>query len=242
MKTRQNLVFALIAAFGLCGVSSALSADISGKWKSEFESPVGHLKYTFDFKVDGDKLSGKAHRETSEAKIDSDLKNLKLDGDKLSFTETLDFNGTDIAIDYTGKVVGDEIKFTRKVGDYGSSEIVAKREKPEPASAPATNSVTGKWRAEFDTQIGKQKYLFTLKADGNTLTGKANAEIGDGKFETALSDGKINGAEITFVENMDFNGNPVRIDYKGVLNGDQIKLTRKVGDIATEELTANREK
>ena len=155
----------------------------------------------------------------------------------MSFTETLHVQGQDIPIDYSGKINGDELKSSlRKVGDFGSMEIVAKREKAQ------TAAVSGKWTAEFDTQIGKQKYLFTLKADGTAISGKANAEIGDQKVETTLSEGKINGSEVTFVENMDSNGTPIRIDYKGSLDGDQIKFHHKVGDIASEDFTAKREK
>jgi len=33
--------------------------------------------------------------------------------------------------------------------------------------------ITGQWRAEFDTQIGVQNYVFTFQTDGDKLTGKA---------------------------------------------------------------------
>jgi hypothetical protein len=234
MKNAKKI--GLLAAVALASFTSALAADITGKWTSEFESQVGHLKYVFQLKADGDKITGKAHRESSEAKSDQDVQNGKIDGDNISFSETLHVQEQDITIEYSGKIEGDELKLTRKVGDFGSMNIVAKRAKPDVAA------VSGKWRAEFDTQIGKQKYLFTLQADGNTVSGKANAEIGDQKIETPLSEGKINGSEVTFVENMEFNGAPIRIDYKGSLDGDQIKFHRKVGDIATEDFTANRQK
>ena len=45
------------------------------------------------------------------------------------------------------------------------------------ASGVRAADVTGAWMAEFETQIGVQKYTFTLKQDGDTLTGKANSEI-----------------------------------------------------------------
>jgi hypothetical protein len=41
-------------------------------------------------------------------------------------------------------------------------------------SAPAAD-LTGKWQAEFDTQIGRQKYLFDLKVEGEKITGKASS-------------------------------------------------------------------
>ena len=42
-------------------------------------------------------------------------------------------------------------------------------------------NVTGTWKAEFNTQIGVQKYTFSFKQEGTSLTGKANAEIGSEK-------------------------------------------------------------
>jgi hypothetical protein len=87
--------------------------------------------------------------------------------------------------------------------------------------------------AEFDTQIGRQKYTFTLKADGAKLTGKAAGQIGEEKREPAeIKDGKVQGDEISFSEPFDFNGNAFDIKYTGKLaaGGGEIKLTRKVGD------------
>jgi hypothetical protein len=48
----------------------------------------------------------------------------------------------------------------------------------------------------------------------------------------------VNGDEISFVENLNFQGMPLRIEYKGKLTGDEIKFTRKVA----EELVAKRAK
>jgi hypothetical protein len=47
--------------------------------------------------------------------------------------------------------------------------------------------VTGAWKAEFDSQIGLQKYTFTFKLDGTNLTGKASSEAGERKRETQIS-------------------------------------------------------
>ena len=46
--------------------------------------------------------------------------------------------------------------------------------------------VTGTWKSEFDSQIGLQKYTYTLKQDGTNLTGKANSEVNDQKREAEL--------------------------------------------------------
>lgn len=102
--------------------------------------------------------------------------------------------------------------------------------------------LSGTWKAEFDTQIGKQNYTFVLKQDGEKITGKAISEIGGQKQETELKEGKLLGNVITFVENLDFQGNALRIEYKGAVAGDEIKFTRNVGEFATEEFVAKREK
>jgi len=102
--------------------------------------------------------------------------------------------------------------------------------------------IDGKWQAEFDTQIGVQKYVFELKADGEKLTGKALGERATDKSETAITEGKIAKDVVSFVESLQFQGAELRIEYHGTLAGDELKLTRKVGDVATEELVAKRVK
>ena len=96
----------------------------------------------------------------------------------------------------------------------------------------------GQWKATFDTQIGEQHYTYTLKADGEKLTGTAKNDHGS----TDITGGTIKGDTVTFVENLDFNGNQIVITYTGKIAGDEIKFTRKVGDFATEELVAKRVK
>ncbi|HMJ64118.1 MAG TPA: alpha/beta hydrolase-fold protein [Candidatus Binatia bacterium] len=100
--------------------------------------------------------------------------------------------------------------------------------------------VTGTWKSEFDSQIGLQKYTFTLKQEGTKLTGKANSEVGDRKRETELKDGKVDGDRISFVEMLNFEGNDIRISYTGTISSSELKLTREVGTFAKEEIVARR--
>ena len=110
------------------------------------------------------------------------------------------------------------------------------------AAAPASaQGVAGKWRAEFDTQVGAQKYLFTITQTGASLTGAANAELGGEKRDVVLHDVKLKGDTLTFTETLDFQGNAVPITYTGLVAGEQISFTRQVGDFATEKFVAKRE-
>jgi len=109
-------------------------------------------------------------------------------------------------------------------------------------AAAATDDLTGTWKSEFDSQIGRQKYTYTLKQEGDKLTGKANSEVNDQKREVQLSEGKIDGDKVSFVEILPFNGDDLRIAYKGTIVSNELKLTREVGTFATEEIVLKRER
>lgn len=107
-------------------------------------------------------------------------------------------------------------------------------------TAALAADATGTWTASFDTQIGVQKYTYTFKVAGNKLTGKAKSELA--MTETDIVEGTVNGDDISFVENLNFQDMPLRIVYKGKLAGDQLKLTRTILDMFTEEAVAMRVK
>ena len=122
MKLRSAMVLTVLTA-GLA--LSAWAADVTGQWTSTFSTQIGEQHYTYTFKVDGEKLTGTAKNDMGSSEIvDGTIK-----GDDISFVENLNFNGNKIVITYTGKVSGDEIKFTRKVGDFATEELTAKRVK-----------------------------------------------------------------------------------------------------------------
>lgn len=129
MKTSFKLIATL--AFAFASLISARAADIDGKWRVEFESQIGTQKYVFELKAGPDgKLTGKAVFERQEQKGEAELKEGKITKDEVSFVEPLKFQDQEIRIEYKGKLVGDELKLHRKVGDIAEYDIVAKREKP----------------------------------------------------------------------------------------------------------------
>jgi hypothetical protein len=101
--------------------------------------------------------------------------------------------------------------------------------------------IAGTWKAEFETQIGMQKYTFTFTQNEIEITGTAASDIGGEKHEVKLTDIKLDSSAISFVEIMQFQEMELRISYKGVISGNEMKLTRNVGDFVTEELMAKRE-
>jgi len=101
--------------------------------------------------------------------------------------------------------------------------------------------VSGKWTAQVPGRGGQtREQTFTLKAEGTKLTGSVSGMQGD----TPISDGKIDGDNISFVTVVKFNDNEFKLVYKGKVSGDEIKFTRtrEGGDQPGQEFTAKRAK
>ena len=114
-----------VAAIPSVAIAAAPTADISGTWTTEFDSQVGKQTYTYTFKLEGGTLTGHSKSNLGESDLTGTV-----DGDKVTFVENLNYQGTALAITYTGQIVSaDEIKFKRDVGGQGGEEFTAARQK-----------------------------------------------------------------------------------------------------------------
>lgn len=116
---------ALAALLVTLGTVTALAADVSGKWTADVQGRNGTQTITFEFHVDGSTLTGKVTTPRGE----SDISNGKIDGDNITFGQTMSMGGNDMTITYTGKIDGDTIKFTRAMGSRPATEFTATRVK-----------------------------------------------------------------------------------------------------------------
>ena len=99
---------------------------------------VGQQKYSFEFKGAGDKLTGTASGERQGTTSQVEWKEIKVTKDEVSFVEMLKIPDQEGRVEYKGKFTGDdELKLSRKVGDFATQEPVAKRLKEKSARSPA---------------------------------------------------------------------------------------------------------
>jgi len=198
----------ILTAFAILPLS-LLAVDVTGTWKSEFDSQIGRQEYTFTFKQDGTNLTGKANSVAGERKREAELKEGKVEGDAVSFAEMLQAQDNEIRITYTGKLSagGDEIKFTRTVGDFGKADIVARREQSASPgiatvaktirikagrSTPFTDSHGDVWLAEQGFEGGD----VVERDPAPTITGTKDPELfltehySMDSFSTKLPNGK----------------------------------------------------
>jgi hypothetical protein len=101
--------------------------------------------------------------------------------------------------------------------------------------------LNGKWVAQVQGQNGQtRETTFNFKVEGSKLTGTVSGRQGDNQ----ISDGTIKGDDVSFTVVANFNGNEVKLLYKGKVSGDELKLTRtrEGGDQPGQEFTAKRVK
>ncbi|MEO6719670.1 MAG: hypothetical protein ABIN67_04850 [Ferruginibacter sp.] len=90
MKRKITTTIALVFSFMVC--LAAAVGDLNGKWTGSLNTPDGNeIPLSFNFKVDGDKLTGTAAGPDGEMPISDG----KISGS--DFTFNLDFNGSSIA-------------------------------------------------------------------------------------------------------------------------------------------------
>jgi hypothetical protein len=90
------------------------------------------------------------------------------------------------------------------------------------AALPAAADATGTWTGTMATPNGEVPVSFTLKEEGPALTGSTAGPDGTA---TPITDGKVDGDNVSFVVNLDFNGMPFTMSYTGVVKGDSLDFT-----------------
>lgn len=116
MKKKIFTTTALICCFMVC---FAIIADISGKWAGTIVTPDGQdIAVTYNFKVDGDRLTGTADSPAGSVSVDEG----KIDGDKFSFK--VNVSGTDYP--HTGKIYADSLAMDIDFGGTKSHFTVKK--------------------------------------------------------------------------------------------------------------------
>jgi len=108
-----GILFAALMVIGL-------AAGIDGRWEGTFSSPNGDMDLVFNFKTDGQNLTGTVDSQMGEMPIS----NGKIDGDEFSF----DVDAMGEAITHKGTVNGDSIHM-KVSSSFGEWELDLNRAK-----------------------------------------------------------------------------------------------------------------
>jgi hypothetical protein len=126
---RRVLAVALVFA-GATALAFAQKApeviNLTGKWQMTLEMEVGNASPVLVFKQDGEKLTGTYTGRYGEYGLVG-----KIDGRKLEFVVTINAEGTETRMNFTGELAqaGDLMKGNADLGGMGAATWLAKREK-----------------------------------------------------------------------------------------------------------------
>ena len=82
--------------------------------------------------------------------------------------------------------------------------------------------VSGTWKATAETGNGTMERTFVFKVEGTKLTGETTSSM---MGKSTIADGKIEGDDLSFTITVKFQDNEMKLNYKGKVSGDQIKMT-----------------
>jgi len=98
--------------------------------------------------------------------------------------------------------------------------------------------IDGKWTGQVEWRNGPQTQSIMLKADGNALTGSVE---GGRRGPVEISNGTIDGGNVSFTVVRQFGENKITQQYKGTLAGGELKLTVSGGRGEPREVTYKRQ-
>lgn len=87
--------------------------------------------------------------------------------------------------------------------------------------AAFAEDVTGTWKGTAETPNGTIERTFVFKADGNKLSGETSSEM---MGKSTITDGKIDGDEISFTIQVKFQDNEMKLNYKGKVADGKIQF------------------
>ena len=124
----------LMAALVLAGAATSFAqkapdagaVNLTGKWQMQLEMSVGTSTPVLVFKQDAEKLTGTYTGRYGEYPLVG-----KVDGRKLDFVVTINAEGTETRMSFTGELTtaGDVVKGNAELGGMGDATWLAKREK-----------------------------------------------------------------------------------------------------------------
>lgn len=121
--TRLVSCFALIVAlFALSGTTLRAEVDIAGEWNVTFTGPTGPADYTMFATQEGNRIRGRFTSASGEFPLRGTIT-----GDTFEITWELPDSGRMLQIVFTGKVEGDTMTATARIGKGGEGPVHGER-------------------------------------------------------------------------------------------------------------------
>lgn len=216
----KRTLLPVLAAFALIAAAPAAFAQSAvGAWDLTIEAPNGKRTVQLVIKQEGDKLAGALKSERGERPLDS----VTVKGNEITFVMKAQAQGQDLVITYKGTVEKDSMKGDADFGGFAQGTWSAVPHKEGAAAAPAAapqsgaapaGNISGVWNFTVETQAGSGSPVFTLKQEGEQVTGTYKGQFGEGPVN-----GTVKGSDVKLVLKINAQGQDLEVTYTGKVEG-----------------------
>jgi hypothetical protein len=131
LKSTAALAALLIATLAVAASAPAAdAAKVAGEWNLKVESPNGTATPSVTFKQEGETLTGTYKGRFGESSVKGTIK-----GNEIKFAATINAQGQELQLEYSGTVDGDAMKGKVKFGEMGEGDFTGTK-KGTDAPAP----------------------------------------------------------------------------------------------------------
>jgi hypothetical protein len=85
--------------------------------------------------------------------------------------------------------------------------------------------ISGNWKGTAEGPQGNLERTFVFRVEGAKLTGETTSEM---LGKSTITDGKVDGDNISFSITASMQGNELKLTYKGKVTGSEIQLTSEM--------------
>ncbi len=172
--------------------------------------------------ADGGGLAGKWTADGES----TDLRDVKFEGGTLTFVRSVDYQGSEFDINYSGTIDGDSITgaFTTPAGELETNGSRGGGDAP---------GLAGNWKLMVDSQLGNNERGLNVAKD---MTAVYVAE--EEEFE--VEDLEVDGDAVSFSVSLSLQGQDLTLEFDGKLDGDKLNGEFLMDGSSVAEITGTR--
>ena len=220
MKSISTLSLAIICAFSVSlygeETKKEQELDPSGTWRWEYDMQGETVKdHAILQKQRDGKVTGWLHSTIRQKPLV--IKGGKIAAGKLTFETLADFNGTEVSLEFSGRLKGDELEAGQVFVETDSDTM----EFPwAPKRSVELSDVVGEWDLVFETPDNEIEAKLVVKAKDKEFVG---IHSGDRIGDLEAKDLKIKDSHLTYTVVANLDGAELTGNMKGRPYGNNMK-------------------
>ena len=236
-------IFGALAASAILAFTSASAfaqSGPAGEWTLAMATPQGTTNVVLALRVTGDKVAGEMNSPMGPVAVAGTAA-----GNDVNVTANISIQGMALTFVIGGKVDGDSMAGTVKIGDFGEFPFTGTRAGAAaapaaaaagPAAGAAITDLNGKWDIKIVIAgMGEMPAVAVMKQDGEKLTGTISGPAGEMAFA-----GTVVGKTVKFDFEADTPQGKLPVSMTGDIGATSVSGKASIAGMGEADWTATR--